>query len=704
MKGKTKNIKGSIYQRLKVLRVVLLIVAGLIVFSIWRIQQEESAVSQTVLEERFRIDTLEAARGTIFSSDKNVLASSFSFFDVYWDPNVEALSDQEFEENAPLLAREMSQILPNETEGQILKRLRAGREGNKRYMSIAKKVNYLQLEDMKTWPIFKRGRLKGGFIAESFEHRVRPFEGMGSRTVGYVRNSRKVGLEGAYDDVLRGTQSICRLRQMGTQGWLPVAYLKQGERVGMEVYSTIDTRLQDYASTALEESLTRSRAHHGCAVVMEVETGAIRAMANLERTKEGDYQELFNYAIQERTYPGSTFKLATLISLLQDGYVSLNKTVSIEKGRKKYFDTWMHDDHFDGHDILTVKRIMEISSNVGISKMANDFYYYSPEQFLGNFRKMGLMDKTGISIKGEETPTFPVPNEGNWSGISVPWLSIGYEAQITPLQMLALYAAVGNDGERMKPYLVEEVRKDGRLVEQTQPESQGMVCDEHIAKKLQQVLRGVVEGGTAKGIKEKHFLMAGKTGTAQLKKTKNRANDEHQASFVGLFPADDPKFACIVVVNKPENGEIYGAQLGAPVFREIVRGAYALYPEWHREIEVDAKEMVPPIRNGSYKDVQLILTELGIPSYGADQQLEDQNAEPFVKVRSDETGVKFSYLKDEIESVIPNVVGYGLRDAVYLLESRGLRVSFHGKGKVKSQSVKPGSVLQKGDPIKLELA
>jgi len=381
----------------------------------------------------------------------------------------------------------------------------------------------------------------------------------------------------------------------------------------------------------------------------------------------------------------------------------LNKTISIEKGRKKFFNSWMNDDHFDGHDVLTVKRIMEISSNVGISKMANDYYYDSPEQLLQNFRKMGLMDKTGIPIKGEETPHFPVPFEGGWSGISIPWLSIGYEAQITPLQILALYAAIGNDGERMRPFLVEEVRKDGALVIESQPESMGMVCEATLAKKLQQVLRAVVEGGTAQGIKEKHFLMAGKTGTAQLVKGKNGKKDQHQASFVGLFPADDPVFACIVVVNRPENGEIYGAQLGAPVFKEIVKGAYALYPEWHREPEMKSKEMTPPIRNGNYRDVQLILTELGIPSYGTDQRFEDQNSDPFVRVRSDETGVKLSFQNDEKESIMPNVLGYGLRDAVYLLESRGLRVSFYGKGKVKSQSVKPGSALQKGDPIKLEL-
>ncbi len=714
-----KDIKGDIYLRLRILRIVLLFVAGLIVFSIFRVQKVEGIASHEELQKRFRTDTLEAARGPILSADGTILASSHSFFDIYWDLNVPSLTDDQFKKGVPELAQRLAEFSGKSSSAELLANFKAARAANHHYFPIAKRVNYWQLEEMKSWPIFEWGQLKGGFIAEDFEDRVMPMKGRGSRAVGHTRKDpetqalHRVGLEEAYDEYLKGTESICRTRLVGMQGRLPVSYIVSAERQGMELHSTIDTRLQDYTSSALKKTLERSEAQYGCAVVMEVKTGAIRAMANLGRSEDGAYYEDWNYAIDKRTYPGSTFKLATLLALLKSNKVTLNKAVSTEGGKKKYYKNWMKDDHpikKGENDVFTVKRIMEVSSNVGISKLATEAFSNDPREFMQELRQMGLMDVTGIALSGERMPKFPVPNQGQWSGLSLPWLSIGYEAQLTPLQMLSLYASVANEGKRMRPYLVDRITQDEELIVDFSPEQLGEVCSPELAKKVQQVLRGVVDGGTARGIKSEFLSMAGKTGTAQLIKAKGDKPAKHQASFVGSFPADEPVFACIVVVNTPRNGQIYGAELAAPVFKEIALGAYALFPDWHKEPQFEQQNIqVPSINKGQLNDVQLVLQELGIPSYGGgidnkyEDRTNDKKANPFVAVRSDEVGAKLLVEGNTDEAEIPNVKGFGLRDAVFMLESRGWKVSFQGKGKVKTQSVKPGTKLPKGEQIKLEL-
>ncbi len=437
---------------------------------------------------------------------------------------------------------------------------------------------------MQALPIFKEGRYKGGMIAEVESKRELPHESLASRTIGNLNKGASgnvVGLEGAYDTELTGVNGSILKQRLTGGAWMPVHdenYIEP--RDGNDIITTIDIELQDVAESALFSQLSRHGAHHGTAILMEVKTGDIKAISNLRIEDDGDYHESYNYAVGESTEPGSTFKLPAFMVALEDGVISLEDSISTGDGTVRYYDKTIRDSHRGGYGTITARTVFENSSNVGTAMIINENYKGRPGDFVDRLYSMGLNDKVGIEIKGEGSPLIRYPGDKYWSGISLPMMSHGYEVQQTPLQILTFYNAVANDGRMMKPRLVKEIRYHGQQVEEFSPRVlKSSICSKATIEKAHELLEGVVERGTATNLRNDTYKIAGKTGTAQIANDKYGYKQDgrvsYQASFVGYFPADNPVYSCIVVVNAPTNSIYYGNLVAGPVFKEIADKVYS---------------------------------------------------------------------------------------------------------------------------------
>ncbi|HRS39918.1 MAG TPA: penicillin-binding transpeptidase domain-containing protein, partial [Bacteroidia bacterium] len=474
---------------------------------------------------------------------------------------------------------------------------------------------------------------------------------------------------------------------------------------GNDVHTTIDVNIQDVAESSLRRHLELNKADHGCAVLMEVATGEIRAIANLSRTEGGDYVEDFNYAIAEAAEPGSTFKLASLLVALEDQLVDLQDTVEVGNGVYVYSrkNGTMRDAHAPRRSRMSVQEIFEHSSNVGVSRIIFSNYAKRPQEFVNRLRSFGLGEKLGLQIDGEGAPFIRNANEKGWSGISLPWMSIGYECLITPLQTLTFYNAVANNGRMVKPLLVKEIRHRGQLVKSFETEvMRDSIASAEALQKAHIMLEGVVQNGTGDVLKDSPYRIAGKTGTAQIAHSRfgyNKGNAQYQASFVGYFPADKPAYSCIVIVNAPSNSLYYGGAVAAPIFKEIADKVYSSRLDLHNgDVPVDSNVYtpVPYVRAGAQKETRQVLAGLGVSYHAASEEA---------------AWVSATRGKDEVElqprrvaqGAVPNVIGMGLKDALYLLESSGLLVRVTGKGSVTRQSIGAGTPVRKGQQIVIEL-
>ncbi|MBE0666275.1 MAG: PASTA domain-containing protein, partial [Bacteroidales bacterium] len=463
-----------------------------------------------------------------------------------------------------------------------------------------------------------------------------------------------------------------------------------------------DLDLQDVAENALYSQLSRYGAHHGCVVVMEVRTGDIKAIANLEKGADGTYHETYNYAIGESTEPGSTFKLMSIMAALEDGVVDLDDLVETGNGTVKYYDKVIRDHDEKGLGTITVQEVFEKSSNVGTAKIIYDHYKDNPRNYVDRLYSMKLNRTLDLQIKGEGQPLIRYPGDKLWSGISLPMMSYGYEVHLTPLQILTFYNAVANDGKMMKPRFVTEIR-DGRWIVKTYDTEviTNAVCSRSTVRKAQTLLEGVVERGTAMNLKNSNYKIAGKTGTAQIANEKygyrTGSRISYQASFVGYFPADDPLYSCIVVVNSPSSAVYYGNVVSGPVFKEIADKVYST--NFYRDLQAlndpDRPVRAPETGNGYYEDINGTLKKLNIKAR--------RNAEGDW-VRTRESGDTLSVVDLTLtEGLMPNVVGMGLRDAIYLIESSGMRVRYTGRGRVIRQSLQPGARVVNGGTVLIEL-
>lgn len=652
--------------------------------------------------------TIPADRGDILTSDGRILASSVPYYEVRMDMKTGHISDKVFYAQIDSLAWCLSNLFHDKSAGEYKQELIRARKKNKRFHLLQSHVNYIELKALKSFPMLRKGRYIGGLIYIQENLRVKPHQSLASRTIGYTYKDERaniVGIEGAYDHYLGGVKGIRLMQKLSGNVWMPINDGNEIEpRDGYDVITTIDINLQDVAHDALLNQLVLQDAHHGTVVVMEVQTGEIKAITNLTKDDEGRYREIYNYAIGESTEPGSTFKLPILMAALEDGTIDLDDTVDTEKGIVYFYDKGIKDSNhgLGGYGKITVKQVFEYSSNVGMAKIVTQLYSDRPHHLIDRLYSMNINERLGIEIKGEGQPLIKYPGDKYWSGISLPMMAHGYEVQCTPLQILAFYNAVANNGKLVKPKFVKEIREHGRVVKEYNTEViKPSICSKSTIKKAKIILEGVVENGTAKNLKIAHLKIAGKTGTTQIanKKYGYKTEEEisYQASFVGYFPADNPKYSCIVVVNSPSRKVYYGNQVAGPVFLEIANKVYATNLDLHGQIRAKKSPDLPYSKNGNKNELTMALENLDI-------KLQDKaKNSDWVVTQKQTADIEFN-TRMVIENLVPNVVAMGAKDAVYLLEKAGLQVKIVGRGSVQSQSIPAGTRAIKGSEIILEMS
>jgi cell division protein FtsI (penicillin-binding protein 3) len=704
MKGQKNIIFSRVYLIYGMICLFALIIIGQAI-NLQAFQGEQWRAKEEQLTRKYR--EIDAVRGNIYAADGSLLATSIPKYEVRFDANADAISDDFFNENVDSLAYQLAELFGEKSKAEYIVDLKAAREAGKRYHLIKRNVKFTDLKVLKTFPIFRKGQYKGGFITVQQNKREKPFKILAARTIGYEREGVKpVGLEGAYSRELSGVKGKRWMQKIAGGVWMPIDESNGKEpEDGSDVYTTIDVNIQDVAENALHNQLETHQADHGCVVLMEVSTGEIKAIANLQRNKDGSYYESYNYAIGESTEPGSVFKLASLMAAFEDGYLDLDDMVDTENGTTKFYDATMRDSHKGGYGVISIKESFIKSSNVAISKEINRVYASRPQEFVDRLYKMNLNKKLGVEIAGEGSPLIKSTDDDSWSGISMPWMSIGYEVQMTPLQILTFYNAVANDGRMVKPKFVKEIRKRGSLVKELKTEViSSSICSKNTIAMVKEMLEGVVEEGTARNLKNSTYKIAGKTGTAQIANDKYGYKYEskvsHQASFVGYFPADNPKYTCIVVVNAPSQNVYYGNLVAGPIFKEVADKVYANSIQIHDEIQEKenlAVSRIPFAKDGYFSDHSKIYAALNIKT-----ELESENPK-WAKVSTGDKAVKI-YNKKVAPIYVPDVTGMSIRDALFILENQGMIVKFSGNGTVKSQSIAPGEKIVKGSKILLELA
>lgn len=640
----------------------------------------------------------EPRRGEVLDANYTPLVTSVSFYDIHMDPTV--VDQETFDTELADLCRELAKKYPEKTAKEYEYMIRKGRANGSRYLLIKRRVTNEERQALRKFPIFKLGRLKGGLIDnEETIIRKRPHGDLLRRTLGYVKprpnaEPLKIGLEGAFNDYLKGEPGE-EIEQKITTGWKKIGQVTKEAIEGADVITTFDMEIQEVAHSELLTQLETQGAKNGCVIVMDVKTGFVKAMVNLTRGKDGNYYESFNHAIATKEVPGSTFKLASMMALLEDKKATISDIVNAT-GEYKYYGFRLTDSRKWGYGEITLQHAFEKSSNV-ISKVVYDAYKDNPEDFIERIKSFGLDKKLGVSISGEVEPTIPEPGDGKWSGISLPWMSIGYEVQQTPLQTLAFYNAVANDGVFMRPRFVKEVRRGNQLIKQFAPEViQKDICSKSTLKDLKTCLEGVVERGTGSALKSAYFKIAGKTGTAVTTIAGEKTEKKYQASFVGYFPADDPIYSCIVVVAAPTR-DIYGATVSGTVFTAIANKVYASKLEYHEPINSngDKASEIPVSADGNRYDLIQSYKKLGVPFSSST----DKN---WVTTKTGDSRVELQE-RYAGKNTVPNVMGMTAKDAVYLIESTGMVVKIKGYGKVVSQSMDPGTPVFKGGIIQIEL-
>ncbi|MGY0425386.1 MAG: penicillin-binding protein [Polaribacter sp.] len=622
-----------------------------------------------------RQDTIYANKGNVYAADGNLLATSMSKFDIYMD--LVTVNSKVFEENIAGLSKGLSKML-GRSVAHYQSRLRNAKNKKKRYFLIARDIGYIDYLKMKTFPIFKLGVYKGGFIAKQKTERAHPIGKIAARTIGYDDYRGGAGIEGAFADFMEGENGLRLEQKIAKNQWKPISDFNEKEPVdGHDIITTINVNIQDITHHALLHQLEYFEADHGCAVVMETATGEIKAISNLGRTSKGTYYEKRNYAVWESHEPGSTFKLASLMAALDDKVIDTSTVVDTEKGKIFVHGSKVEDSHRGGYGKISAARVLEVSSNVGVVKIIRKYYDKTPEKYYKKIVKYGFTKPIGFQIKGEGKPYIPNPKDKkNWSKISLEWMAWGYGIAVTPMQILMFYNAVANNGVMVKPRFIKELKSQDKIEKVFKTEIVNpKIASDKTVKEVRKILENVVVRGTAKKLYSPNFSMAGKTGTAKKyipKHTNNKgetiaghySSKHYVASFVGFFPADNPKYSCIVVIHNPKKEKgYYGAVVAGPVFKEIAQKIYTTTP-------IDK------------------------------QSVEDKTHFKII----DKEYAAYNRKLNKKYTEIPNVKGMPGMDALSLLENIGLKVKLLGIGKVKKQSIKKGEKLVKGKTIILKLS
>lgn len=652
-----------------------------------------------------RIVNLEAERGTIYSEDGSMLSTSIPFFNIYIDFGAEGLQEKNgkrFRENVDSLSIALAGLFKDQSAQGYKKLLQEGFRKKDRYFLLRKDLSFEQYKALRNFPLVRQGRNKSGFIADVKSKRLNPFGLLANRTIGLAReNAQNVGLERTYDSLLRGETGKRLVRFISGGVAVPVEGYEVEPENGKDLVTTLDVNIQDIAENALLKEMIESEAEHGTCIVMEVATGKVKAIANLGKRSDGEYWEDLNYAIRA-SEPGSTFKLATLLAALEDNKVHIGSHVNLEGGVWKVNGRTVYDSEKHNRTDVTVQQAFELSSNVGMAKLAATYYAKSPMQLIDHMKRLRLNQLSGIGLVGETSPVIKTPKSKTWSATSLPWMAFGYEVLVSPLQTLMLYNAVANNGKMMKPYLVEEIRKNGIAVQHFEPEVlEEKICSEPTLRQLKTCLEGVVTNGTAKSLQSPFYRFAGKTGTA-LVANGNRGYSDHiyQSSFAGYFPAEQPVYSCIVVIkNKPYAVKYYGAAVAGPVFREIADKLFAMQAQVNpaRTVALPAKDSSKFFYSGSAEDVKTVYSHFTLPFR------DSVNRQRWTDVQSDSNFQPVLKKKILDAGTMPNLKGMGLKDALYLLEARNLKVQVRGLGKVVAQSVEAGKPITAKQTIVIDL-
>jgi len=652
---------------------------------------------------------LSAERGTIYSEDGNMLSTSVPYFNIFIDFDADGLREKNgkrFKENLDSLSLCLASLFRDQSANAYKKQLLQGFKAEDRYYLLHRNLSFDQYKQLRVFPLVREGRNKSGFIMDASSKRLNPFGLLANRTIGLSRdNAQNVGLERTYDSLLRGENGRRLVRYLNAGTYIPVEGYEIDPENGKDIQTTIDVNIQDIAENALLSVMLENECEHGTCIVMETATGKIKAMANLGRQPDGSYWEDLNYAIRA-SEPGSTFKLATLLSLLEDHEVKLSEHLNIEGGTWKIGTRTVHDAEKQEISDVSVEQAFEHSSNVGMAKLVVAHYAQHPQKFVDDLKKLRLNEITGIDLAGETSPIIKNPKSRTWSASTLPWMAFGYEVLISPLQTLTLYNAVANNGRMMKPYLVNAVQYAGGIDRQNQPVVlMDKICSEETLADLKTCLEGVCTKGTARlAFKNCFYPVAGKTGTA-LVANGNRGYADHiyQSSFAGYFPADHPRYTCIVVIkNKPFAKKYLGALVAGPVFREVadkLMSMESINPDSNRLAEYTwlmKKDSGAYYYAGATEEIKKILYTLQMTYADSSKDKKwsgvyRDKAQPIVKAKLEES------------RQVPDVKGMGLKDALYLLESDNIQVLTRGTGKVRQQSLIPGTLLSKNQKLILEL-
>jgi len=652
----------------------------------------------------YKTSEMPANRGDILTNDGRLLASSVPYYTIYMDTRSSGMLASTWSGGINGLSAGLAQFLGDRSATGWKSVITEARRKGDRYFLIQRKVNYETLKKLKELPIFREGQFKGGMVAQADNRRILPNSDLAARTIGYLNlgsEGNEVGVEGAFDNDLAGKNGVAVKQRLTGGDWIIVDGPNSVEsRDGNDVVTALDLDLQDVATSALRNQLRKNNADHGCAVLMEVSTGNVKAIANLGLQDDGDYHETYNYAIGESTEPGSTFKLPSLMAAIEDGVIDTSDIVDTGTGTVKYYDHIIRDTK--EHGILTVKQVFEESSNVGTSKLIYEHYKNNPKDFVNRLYAMRLNKPLDIQLKGEGEPLIRYPGDKLWSGLTLPMMSHGYEVLLTPLQILTFYNAVANDGKMMRPLFVTAVMRNGSVIKSYEPEVIiNSIASRSTIRKAKKMMEGVVERGTATNLRNPNYKIAGKTGTAQIAHDKygyrSGQRISYSASFVGYFPAENPLYSCIVVVNSPSNGVYFGNVVAGTVFKEISDKVYAtrFFRDYKPENKEDIKPTAPDEGNGFRADINEVLKNLDVHY----RRTADDDW-----VATHESGDTVSLAGVKIlPGLVPDVRGMSLRDAIYLLENTGLRVRYSGKGRVLRQSPEHGARYNDGTVVSLEM-
>ncbi len=704
------EIKKDILWRVYLCFLGIIVLAAIILGRAIYIQRVQGTYwKQMSNTEHLKYIDINAERGTIYSEDGNMLSTSIPVFDIYVDFGADGLREKNgkrFHDNLDSLSICLSKLFKDASPSSYKKILRAAYKKQDRYYLLKRKISFEEYTALRNFPLIRQGRNKSGFIIDVRDNRVNPYVLLANRTIGLSRGdtSRNVGLERSYDSVLKG-QTGSRLMRYIAGAYIPVDGAVIEPENGKDITTTIDTYMQDVSENALMKMMVENNSLHGTCIVMETKTGKIKAIANLGRRPDGEYIEDYNYGLGRRTEPGSVFKIATLISLLEDKYVDTNSIVDCEGGQKLFYGLRVTDSHLGIHDI-TVKEAFARSSNVAFAKLADEYYHNQPRKFYNHLHQLRLDTATGIDIVGAAFPYIKKPYSKYWTKTTLPFMAHGYEELVTPLQLLMVYNAVANDGKMMQPYLVNSINNLGIEIKSFKPKVLvDKICSDETLGKLKACLLSVVqnEHGTAHALETNVYSFAGKTGTAVSamdNRGYNKANKIYQSAFMGYFPADDPEYTIGVVIQNGNDSKLaYGASVAGPVFREVADRIYA---------ERIGNEPINQLQNGVDSNALKLYglkTDLNkiLNTFGYAENASSTSSWQSAFMHNGYAYTKALYDSSIAQNKVPDVTGLGLKDAVYMLENMGLKVEAKGAGKVIYQSLTQNTIFHKGQSINLQL-